>query len=64
MFIEAHVKKSCGWKKGSKKTRMRRNQCLAEVRTLQNVFKAQDEKNPNPTKIFFHYCVDRAENLQ
>lgn len=64
-LIQAHIKKSCGWKKGSKKTKMRRNQCPAEVRTQQNVFKAQeDEKNPNVTKIFFHYCVDRAENLQ
>lgn len=44
---------------------MRRSQCPAEVRTLQNVFKAQeDDKNPNVTKMFFQYYVERVENHQ
>lgn len=44
---------------------MRRSQCPAEVRTLQNVFKAQeDDKNPDVTKMFFQYYVERVENHQ
>lgn len=53
MLIQAHVRKSCGWKKGSKKTQMRRNQCPAEVRTLQNVFKAQEDEKTQPNKDIF-----------
>lgn len=65
MLIQFHIRKSGGLKKGSRRTQMRRNQCPAEVKTPQNVFKAQeDEKNPNLTKKFFHYYVERVENHQ